>query len=137
MADEPRNYVPSWKDGSPKGAMQSMLVKQSTGAGTAFTLPKPMSAFGVEYFRGTTSATNESTAATVILQGQLGSTRWYTLSSHTVNSVTPAIARSTNSVPVTAVRALISGFSTSAGAASTAERKIPVTFNITAGTGSS
>lgn len=138
MADESKNYVAHWHDGSLRGPVALLTASQTTGAGTVYMLPKPHSAFGLEYFRGTTSATNESTAATVVIQGRLGSTRWYTLgASLTVNSATPAIARSTNSIPVTQVRATISSFTTSAGAASTAERKIPITVYLTAGVGSS
>lgn len=128
MADEPRNYVSS-RPGVVAGSLKVLDAKQSTGAGTSFVLPQAYSAFGLEYFRATTSATNESTAATVVLQGQIGSTKWTQIGANiTVNSATPALARSTNAVPVFAVRASISSFTTSAGAASTAERKIPITL---------
>lgn len=139
MASEPRNYV----GGRPevvRGAVALLSAQQTTGAGTAVVLPQAYSAFGIEYFRGTTSATNESTAATVTIQGQIGSTgTWHTIGGQiTVNSATPAVARSTNSIPFYRVRAKIESFTTSAGAASTAERKIPVTVYLAPGhTGSS
>lgn len=138
MANEPRDFV----GGVPhvvKGAITLLSAQQTTGAGTAVILPQAYSAFGLEYFRGTTSATNESTAATVLLQGQIGSTKWTQIGGNiTVNSGTPALARSTNSIPVFAIRAAISSFTTSAGAATTGERKIPVTLYVAPGlTGSS
>lgn len=120
-------------------AMRTLNAQTSTGGGTVFHLGRAVSAFGVEYFRGTTSTSQESTAATVQLQGQIGSTgTWFNLGGAiTVNSATPAIARSTNSIPVHRIRGAITSFTTSAGAASTAERRIPVTLWVSAGFGSS
>ena len=120
-------------------AMKSLNAKQSTGGGTAFHLGRAYSAFSVEYYRGTTSATNESTSASIQLQGQIGSTgTWHSLGTAiTVNSATPAIARSTNSIPVHRVRLNVVSFTTSAGAGTTGENKIPITAWIAAGFGSS
>lgn len=119
-------------------AMKVLDAQTSTGGGSAFYLGRAYSAFGVEYSRGSTTATLESTAATVQLQGQLGSTNWVNIGAAiTVNNTSPAFARSTNSVPVHRLRATITGFTTSAGAASTAERRVPVTVYVSAGLGSS
>ena len=138
MADEPRNYIPNWADGSPRGAVPLLNAVTTTGAGTAFVLPKAVSAIGLEYFRATTSATLESTKANVTIQGRLGSTNWHTIGAAlAVNSATPAVARSTNSIPFTEIRATITSFSTSAGAASTAENRITTSVYATFGSGSS
>lgn len=141
MANEPRDYVGA-RPAAVGGPLLLLSAQQTTGAGSAFVLPQAYSAFGIQYYRGTTSATNESTAATVVIQGRIGSTAsnaWVQIGANlTVNSATPALARSTNSIPVFEVRATISSFTTSAGAASTAERKIPVTVYLAPGlTGSS
>lgn len=137
MANEPKNYA-AWHDGSPRGAMQSLDAKQTTGAGTAFVLPKAFSAFGVQAKRATTSATNESTSGTIVLQGSLDGANYVTLSGNVVaNSTAAVLARSTSSIPVTYVRLRVSSFTTSAGAATTAENKIPISAWIAAGQGSS
>lgn len=120
--------------------MKSLIAQQTTGGGTAFYLGRAYSAFGVEYLRGTTSSTNESTSASVQLQGQIGSTgKWHNLGAAiTVNSVTAAIARSTNSIPVHRVRLQVVSFTTSAGNSTAGgENKIPITAWISAGFGSS
>lgn len=119
--------------------MKSLNAQQTAGGGTAFYLGRAHSAFGIEYFRGTTSATNESTSASIQLQGQIASTgTWLSLGAAiTVNSATPAIARSTNHIPVNRVRINLVSFTTSAGAGSTGENKIPITAWITAGNQSS
>ena len=125
--------------GAIVGALKSCDAQTSTGGGTAFFLGRAYSAFGIEYVRGSTTALLESTAATLQLQGQIGSTgKWHNLGGTiTVNNTTAAIARSTNSIPVNRVRLAITGFTTSAGAGSTAERRVAVTAWISAGFGSS
>lgn len=136
MANESRNNPT--RDGAVVRAMKSLDAQTSTGGGTAFYLGRAVSAFGIEYYRGSTTATLESTSASIQLQGQLGSTNWVNLGAAiTVNSQTPAVARSTNSIPVHRVRVTIASFTTSAGAASTAERRVPVYAWISAGFGSS
>ena len=132
MSNEPRN-TPVWPDGSLRRPLKSLDAQQSLGAGTAYKLGRPASRFGIEYFRGTTSATNESTSASIQLQGQIASTgTWLSLGAAiTVNSATPVVARSTNALPVHRVRVNIASFTTSAGAASTGENKIPITAWIT------
>lgn len=138
MADEPRNYVPCWRDGSPKGAVVLLSAATSTGAGTTFVLPKAYSAIGLEYFRATTSTSAESTKANVTVQARLGSTNWHTLGTAlAVNSATPAVARSTNSIPFTEIRATITTFTTSAGSATTSENRIATSVYATFGSGSS
>lgn len=138
MASEPKNYVHN-RPGVVAASLKSLNAKQATGGGTAFTLPQAYSAFGIEYFRATTSATNESTSASIQLQGQINSTgTWHNLGAAiTVNATAPAIARSTNSIPVYRVRVNLASFTTSAGAATTGENKIPVTASISVGVGSS
>ena len=140
MADEPKNYVAQRGSLVPGGHL-SLSAKQTTGAGTAFVLPAAYSVFGVEYFRGTTSTSNESTSASIQLQGRLGSTRWHSLGAAiTVNnkSTAPAIARSTNAIPVNEVRFRIVSFTTSAGNSTAGgENKIPITAYISVGLGSS
>ena len=137
MANEPRN-TPT-RHGVVVSSLKSLDAQQATGGGTSYDLGRAHSAFGIEYYRGTTSATNESTSASIQLQGQIGSTgTWHNLGAAiTVNSATPAIARSTNAIPVHRVRVNLASFTTSAGAASTGENKIPVTAFIAAGFGSS
>ena len=127
------------RDGAVVRAMKSLDAQTSTGGGTVFHLGRAYSAFAVEYVRATTSASLESTAATVKLQGQVGSTvTWHDLgASITVNSTSAVVVRSTNAIPVHRVRLTITGFTTSAGAASTAERRVPVSAWIAAGFGSS
>ena len=120
--------------------MRLLNATTAEGAGgTVFHLGRAYSAFGLEYFRGTTSLTQESTAATVNLQGQIGSTgTWFNLGATiTVNSATPAIARSTNSIPVHRVRGYVSAYTTSAGSSSTSQNCIPITLYVSAGFGSS
>lgn len=137
MANESRNNPT--RDGAVVRAMKVLDAQTSTGGGTVFHLGRAYSAFGIEYLRGSTSATLESTAATVQLQGQIGSTgKWHNLGAAvTVNNTTAAIARSTNSIPVHRIRATITGFTTSAGAASTSERRVAVSVWVSAGFGSS
>ena len=138
MADEPRNYVPQ-RGGLVPGALLSLSAKQTTGGGTAFVLPAAYSVFGVESFRGTTSATNESTSASIQLQGRLGSTTWRSLGAAiTVNAAAGTIVRSTNSIPVNEVRMTVVSYTTSAGNSTAGgENKIPITAYISVGLGSS
>ena len=128
MANESRN-VKTRPAHVVVGAVKLLDAQTSTGGGTGFYLGRGYSAFGLEVFRGTTTAVLESTAATVDLQGQIGSTgTWHKLGATiTINSATPTIVRSTNHIPVTRIRATILAFTTSAGAASTAERRNTVT----------
>jgi hypothetical protein len=127
------------RDGAVVRAMRVLNAQTSTGAGTVFHLGRAYSAFGIEYVRGSTTATLESTAATVQLQGQIGSTaKWHNLGAAvTVNNTSATIVRSTNAIPVHRIRATITGFTTSAGAASTAERRVAVSVWVSAGFGSS
>lgn len=127
MANESRNtHV---RDGVVVRPLKLLDAVTSTGGGSGFHLGRGYASFGIEVFRGTTTATLESTAATVDLEGQIGSTGTWTKlgATITVNSATPTLVRSTNHIPVVRIRAKILAFTTSAGAASTAERRIPVT----------
>lgn len=137
MANDARNTYT--RDGAIVRPIKVLDAQTSTGGGTPFYLGRAYSAFGVEYVRGSTTATLESTAATVQLQGQIGSTgKWHNLGAAiTVNNTTAAVARSTNSIPFHRIRATITGFTTSAGAASTAERRVAVSVWVSAGFGSS
>ena len=128
MANESRN-VKIRPTHEIVGAIKLLDAQTSTGGGSGYYLGRGYSAFGLEVFRGSTTATLESTAATVDLQGQIGTTgTWHKLGATiTINSATPTIVRSTNHIPVTRIRATILAFTTSAGAASTAERRVPIT----------
>lgn len=140
MSSEPRN-TPINREGIVSRALLSLNAKQTTGGGTQFDLGRAYSAFGVEYKRASTSSTNESTSASIQLQGQIGTTgKWHSLGAAiTVNNTTAAIARSTNAVPVSRVRFNIASFTTSAGNSTAGgENKIPITAYILPGlTGSS
>ena len=138
MSGEPRNWQPH-VSAMVRGAMKSLDAKQTTGAGTAFDMGAAYAAFGLNLRRGTTSSTNESSSAAVVLQGSLDGTNYYTLgASVTVNSVAGSLTRSTNAIPVQFVRFSITSFTTSAGNSTAGgENKIPITGWIAAGIGSS
>lgn len=115
MANESRN-TPVRPAHMVTGPLKSLVAQVTTGGGTAFQLPGAFSAFGIEVVRAA-AATNStlSTAATIQLQGRIGSTNWRNLGSTvTANSVTGTIARSTNSIPVNEVRLQITAFTTGA-----------------------
>lgn len=115
MADESRN-TPTRGARQIVRALKSLDAKATTGAGSAFNLGAAYSGFGVELIRAAAStASTLSTAASVQLQGRVGSTKWRNLGSAvTVNSTAGTVARSTNPIPVHDVRLSITSFTTGA-----------------------
>ena len=119
MADEARNYAARpvmW----PIKALKSLDAKNTTGAGTAFTLPHAAKEFTVELNKLATGATKGSTKATVQLQGKAstGST-WFALGSNlTITTTAGALTRSTNGKAVHYARLSVVSFTTRAGSTS-------------------
>lgn len=111
-----KNIMPVLK---PSGALQSLVLKASTGAGTAFSLGGAFKEFSIFVVRGATGSSGGSTKANVRLEGSLDGVNYKTLGLSTAtntNSVTGTLARSTNAIAVTSVRLRILSFTTSAGA---------------------
>jgi hypothetical protein len=137
VANESKNVVT--RDGVIVRPVKLLDLQTSTGPGQSYHLGRGYASFGIEIFRGTTTALLESTAATVDLQGQIGSTgTWHKLGATiTVNSATPTIVRSSNHIPVVRIRATVLAWTSSAGAASTAERRNTLTMWVIPAFGSS
>ncbi len=134
MAESRNTPLNRW--GFVSRALPVLAAAQTTGAGTAYDLGRSYTAFAIQYKRGTTSATLESTSAAFLLQGNIyPSTSWFTVGAGiTINSATPAIARSTNAIPYNRIRGFITSFTTSAGSSgATAQNRIPITVFVSVG----
>ena len=134
MASEPRNYGINRITGRHALPYSIAASLESTGANTsaAQALGSAYTVFAMQHKRETTSATKESTAVSWKLQGSLDSTSWFTIgaATRTVNSASWVLATVTSTAPIAHVRASINSFTTSAGAASTSERRIGLSVKI-------
>lgn len=132
MSSEARNYRarPTAKHLKPFTLASSLT---STGTSTsAAALHGPHTVFSLMQKRGTTSAVLESTKVSYKLQGSFDSTTWFTIGAATraVSSTAWALSSVTSTAGITNVRLVVNLFTTSAGAATTAENRIPLSVKI-------
>ena len=131
MASEPRNYQYNRITGRHSLPYTIASSVTTTGAVTSSVQPlgSGYTVFSMQHKRATTSATLESTSVKWKVQGSLDSTSWFTIGAATrvTNSTSWVLLAVTSTAPISHVRASINGFTTSVGAATTAENRI--TFN--------
>lgn len=120
MANEPRNTKSLRRPHKP-GPLVLLAAKSTVGAGNTYDLGGAFLNFGLVLFRATTGAAGASTKASVKIEGSLNpqstSAKWFTIGAATRNVTTAAgtlAAMASTGGAVTAVRASINSFTTSA-----------------------
>lgn len=132
MANEPRNYSINRLTGRYTKALTLADAVQSTGAQTAVPLAGAYTVFALQQHRATTSATLESTKASYRIRGSIDGSAYHTIGAATraVSSTSPALSAVTSTAAISHIQVSVNLFTTSAGAASTAENRIPLTVKV-------
>lgn len=104
------------------GVVQGITLlnaKDTTGAGSGYGLGRAYTVFALQAYRATTGSAGASTKPSFKLQGNIAggqSTRWYTIGAATRNPTKDpgTLSAVTSTAAITAIRAVINNFTTSA-----------------------
>lgn len=96
------------------GPLPSLNLKNTTGAGTAYSLPGGRRGYTIFSKRASTGASGGSTRASFVFQGSVDGTNWVTIGStnRLANAVTGSLASTTYAHAMRHVRLSITAFTT-------------------------